>query len=63
VCYISRNEADKATAMAAIEDAIKWLEVNQLAELDEFRDKLKDLEAVCSPIMTRLYQQVSLTLS
>merc|ERR1712203_1342067 len=39
--------------MGAINDkcdeAIKWLDANQLAEVEEFNDKQKEVEAVCNP--------------
>merc|ERR1712106_1119323 len=36
---------------------IKWLDANQLAEVEEFNDKQKELEGICNPIVTKLYQQ------
>merc|ERR1712176_452886 len=36
--------------------AIKWLDANQLAEVEEFNDKQKEVEGVCNPIITKLYQ-------
>jgi len=38
------------------DDAIKWLDANQLAEVEEFTEKQKEIEAVCNPIITKLYQ-------
>ena len=38
------------------EEIIKWLESNQTAEKDEFEHQQKDLESVCNPIITKLYQ-------
>merc|ERR1712079_389693 len=38
------------------DEAIKWLDGNQLGEKEEFVDKQKEVEAVCSPIVTKLYQ-------
>merc|ERR1712033_42514 len=38
------------------DDAIKWLDANQLGEVDEFNEKQKEVEAVCNPIITKLYQ-------
>ncbi|KAL0649251.1 hypothetical protein Bca4012_091942 [Brassica carinata] len=29
---------------------------NQLAEADEFEDKMKELESVCNPIIAKMYQ-------
>ena len=34
----------------------KCLDHNQLAESDEFDDKMKELESVCNPIIARMYQ-------
>ena len=34
---------------------IKWLDANQLAEVKEFQDK-QEVEGVCNPIITKLYQ-------
>merc|ERR1711892_962240 len=38
------------------DDAIKWLDANQTAEMEEYSDKQKDLEGVCNPIISKLYQ-------
>ena len=35
---------------------IRWLDSNQTAEKDEFEHQQKDLESVCNPIITKLYQ-------
>ena len=35
---------------------IKWLDANSLGEKEEFDEKQKELESVCNPIMTKLYQ-------
>lgn len=35
---------------------LSWLDNNQLAEKDEFEDKLKELQKDCSPIMVKLHQ-------
>ncbi|XP_010931247.1 heat shock cognate 70 kDa protein 2 [Elaeis guineensis] len=43
--------ADKKKIEDAIEQAINWLDSNQLAEADEFEDKMKELEGICSPII------------
>ena len=41
-----------------VEEAIKWLEHNQLAEADEFEVKMKELESICIPIIARIYQEM-----
>ncbi|GMH81912.1 hypothetical protein TrVE_jg6507 [Triparma verrucosa] len=48
------DPSDKATAEAAIEEAIKWLDANQSAEKEEFEEKQKELEGVCKPIIEKL---------
>jgi len=47
---------DKQKMESEVEKAIEWLDSNQLAETDEFEDKLKELEGICNPIMSKLYQ-------
>jgi len=37
-------------------ETITWLDANTLAEKDEFEDKRKELENICNPIITKLYQ-------
>merc|ERR1712013_979078 len=46
---------DKKTINDKCDDTIKWLDENQLAEVDEFQAKQKEVEAVCNPIITKLY--------
>ncbi|XP_027330882.1 heat shock 70 kDa protein isoform X3 [Abrus precatorius] len=47
---------EKQKIEKAVEDAIQWLEGNQLAEVDEFEDKQKELEGICNPIIAKMYQ-------
>jgi len=47
---------DKKLIADKCDDAIKWLDANQLAEVEEFQEKQKEVEAVCNPIITKLYQ-------
>lgn len=49
-------EDDRKKVIDKVNDTLKWLDVNNLAEKEEFDDKQKELEAVCSPIITKLYQ-------
>merc|ERR1712211_215056 len=51
------SEEEKKTINSNCDEALKWLENNQLGEVDEFQDKQKELEAVCNPIISKLYQQ------
>ncbi|GJM95389.1 hypothetical protein PR202_ga12120 [Eleusine coracana subsp. coracana] len=47
---------DKKKIEDAIDQAIQWLDNNQLAEADEFEDKMKELESLCNPIIAKMYQ-------
>jgi len=47
---------DKAAIEKAAEDTIHWLERNQTAEKDEYEHKRQELENICNPIITKLYQ-------
>merc|ERR1712033_138648 len=48
---------DRTTITNACDKALGWLDSNQLAEVEEFQDKQKEVEAVCNPIITKLYHQ------
>jgi len=49
-------EADKKTIEDAVKRTIDWLEANQNAEKSQFEQKQKEIESVCNPILTRMYQ-------
>jgi heat shock protein 1/8 len=49
-------ESDRNTILDRCNETLKWLDANQMAEKDEFSYKQKELENVCNPIITRLYQ-------
>jgi len=51
------SESDKKSITQMVNDTISWLDKNQTAEIDEFKDKQKELEAVCNPIIQKLYAQ------
>jgi len=67
-CYTMKNtlteeklkekfeESDKKKIEEAVDEALSWLDKNQLAEKDEFEAKQKDLEAIVNPIMMKVYQ-------
>ncbi|XP_013780850.1 heat shock 70 kDa protein cognate 4-like [Limulus polyphemus] len=50
------TEDEKKKILDKIQETIKWLDSNQLAEKEEFEHKQKELEGVCNPIITKLYQ-------
>merc|ERR1711917_76592 len=41
------SEDEKRMMSSKCDEALKWLDSNQLAEVDEFQDKQKEVEAVC----------------
>merc|ERR1712054_370702 len=47
---------DKEKIEKAVQDALDWLDKNQMAEKDEFEAQQKDLEGVVNPIMMKVYQ-------
>jgi len=51
------SESDKKNVTQMVDETISWLDKNQTAEIDEFKDKQKELEAVCNPIIQKLYAQ------
>ena len=50
------ESGDKEKIERAVQDALDWLDKNQLAEKDEFEAKQKELEGVVNPIMMKVYQ-------
>ena len=51
------DSEDKTKIEKAVDDAMEWLDNNQLAEVDELEDKQKEIEQICSPIISKMYQQ------
>ncbi|KAJ6701904.1 HEAT SHOCK PROTEIN 70KDA [Salix koriyanagi] len=51
-------EADeKEKIETATKEALEWLDDNQNAEKEDYEEKLKEVEAVCNPIITAVYQR------
>nr|CCQ18651.1 Molecular chaperones GRP78/BiP/KAR2, HSP70 superfamily [Sycon ciliatum] len=50
---LSADEVKKVTS--ATQDALDWLEKNQLAEKEEIEHRMSDLQQLCSPIMAKLH--------
>jgi len=50
-------ESDRKTINDKCDETIAWLDNNQTAETDEYKDKQKEIEGVCNPIVTKLYGQ------
>merc|ERR1711862_343283 len=47
---------DKEKIEQAVQEALDWLDKNQMAEKDEFEAKQKDIEGIVNPIMMKVYQ-------
>jgi len=48
---------DKEKISEGIKETLDWLEEHGEADKEELQQKLKDLEAICNPIVSKLYQQ------
>lgn len=51
------SESDRQLIVDKCNDTISWLDGNQTAEKEEYEFKQKDLEKICNPIVTKLYQE------
>nr|AQL57189.1 heat shock protein 70E [Thysanoessa inermis] len=49
-------DSDRQTIMEKCNETIQWLDANQLAEKEEYEHRQKEVEKVCSPIITKMYQ-------
>jgi len=47
---------DKKTILDKCNEVIAWLDANQSAEKEEYEHQQKEVEGVCNPIITKLYQ-------
>lgn len=50
------SDSDKTLILDKCNETIKWLDANQLADKEEYEHRQKELESVCNPIITKLYQ-------
>ncbi|XP_057487848.1 luminal-binding protein 5-like [Actinidia eriantha] len=48
---------DKERIEGVLKDALEWLDDNQSADKDEFEEKMKEVEAVCNPVIKQAYQK------
>ncbi len=49
------TSSDKDSVLNLCEDTIRWLDNNTLAEKDEYKHKLEELQRQCAPIMTKIH--------
>ncbi|NXJ07241.1 heat shock-related 70 kDa protein 2 [Numida meleagris] len=50
------SDQDKQKVLDKCREVISWLDRNQMAEKEEYEHKQKELEKLCNPIVTKLYQ-------
>jgi len=50
------SDEDKQKILEKCNEVISWLDKNQTAEREEYEHQQKELEKVCNPIITKLYQ-------
>lgn len=48
---------DKEKVEAALKEALEWMEENQNADKDDFEEKMKEVEAVCNPVIKMAYEK------
>ncbi|XP_021855337.1 luminal-binding protein 4 [Spinacia oleracea] len=48
---------DKEKIDAALKEALEWLDDNQNAEKEDFEEKMKEVEAVCNPVIKQAYEK------
>ncbi|XP_034104988.1 heat shock 70 kDa protein cognate 1 [Drosophila albomicans] len=55
------SDSDRNTILQKCNETISWLDNNQLAEQQEFEHKQQEVEAICNPIVNRLYQNAGMS--
>merc|ERR1711931_438176 len=50
------SEEDKQTILDRCKETLAWMDGNSSATKDEYEHQQKELEKVCSPIITKMYQ-------
>ncbi|KAG0412486.1 hypothetical protein HPB47_010377 [Ixodes persulcatus] len=50
------TSSDRDAVLDKCKETLSWMDANTLAEKEEYDHRLKDLQQVCSPIMSKLHQ-------
>merc|ERR1712159_65799 len=50
------DEEEKEQIMEAIKDGQSWLDSNPEADAEEVKEKQKEVEGICAPIVSKYYQ-------
>ncbi|CAI2358735.1 unnamed protein product [Moneuplotes crassus] len=51
------DDDDKETISEALQEHQEWLDTNADADKEDFEEHLKDLQSVCDPIISKVYQE------
>jgi len=46
---------DKEKVEKAVQEALDWMDENQEAEKEDYEEKLKEVQDVCGPIISKVY--------
>ncbi|CAN8004309.1 unnamed protein product [Ixodes hexagonus] len=50
------SSSDKDTVLDKCKETLSWMDANTLAEKEEYGDRLRELQQLCSPIISKLHQ-------
>ena len=50
------SDEDKETIRGAVEEALAWLMEHPEETKEAYSDKVKEIEGVCNPIISKVYQ-------
>jgi hypothetical protein len=50
------EDSDKKTIKEALKESQEWLDKNASADKEDFESQLKDLQAICDPIVSKVYK-------
>lgn len=51
------SDEEKETITSAVKEQITWLDANPNADKQDYEDRLKDIEGICNPIVSKLYKE------
>ncbi|CAL9159689.1 unnamed protein product [Musa hybrid cultivar] len=52
-----KSEKEKEKVQESLKECLEWLDDNQNAEKEDYDEKMKEVEAVCNPIISAVYQR------
>jgi len=50
------DSSDLTTMKNVLDEAQKWMDSHQTAEADQYEEKMKEVQKVCNPIISKMYQ-------